>query len=126
MRSDLICIYRMLDAAGNRNLIAKDTLVRAAGVGQKDGDDEGAEAGGWMLVGRVDWVHWVGLMGLTVFYNPKSEGEDLRIIVQILQKDNENYWILQYFAKPIGRNELPRCKQRGIKRKFLSPQGAGN
>jgi hypothetical protein len=38
-----------LDTAGNRNLIAKDTLVRAAGVGEEDGDDEGAAAGCWVL-----------------------------------------------------------------------------
>jgi hypothetical protein len=69
-----------LDAAGNRHLIAKDTLVRAAGVGQENGDDKGALAGCWsarsgdpakrgcwMLVRGVDWVHWPYR-----FFNPKS------------------------------------------------------
>ena len=33
----------------NRNLIAKDTLVRATGMGQEDGDDEWAGSGCWTL-----------------------------------------------------------------------------
>ena len=46
---DLIYINCFLDTAGNRNLIAEDALVRAAGMGKEDRDDEGADAGRWML-----------------------------------------------------------------------------
>jgi hypothetical protein len=49
LRTDLIGINRLLVATGDRNLIAKDTLVRATGVGQKNWDDERADAGFWML-----------------------------------------------------------------------------
>jgi len=49
LRPNLIGIDCRLVAAGNRNLIAKDTLVRTAGVGQEDGDNEGAGSGCWIL-----------------------------------------------------------------------------
>ena len=49
LRTDLIGINCPLDAAGDRNLIAKDTLVRAAGVGEKDGDNERTISGCWLL-----------------------------------------------------------------------------
>jgi hypothetical protein len=48
LKTDLIRIDGLGPAAGNRHLIAKDTLVRAAGVGQKDGDDKGADTGCWI------------------------------------------------------------------------------
>ena len=38
--ADLIGVNCSLDAAGNRNLIAEDTLMPAAGVGQKNWDDK--------------------------------------------------------------------------------------
>jgi len=49
LRTDLIRIDGILPSTCNRNLVAKDTLVRAAGMGQEDGDDEGAGSGGWTL-----------------------------------------------------------------------------
>ena len=55
--AELIRFNRFLFGTRNRNLIAKDTLVWTAGVGQENGDDEGAVAGCWMLVRGVDWVH---------------------------------------------------------------------
>jgi len=50
---DLIGINCFLDTAGNRNLIAEDALVRAAGVGKKNRYDEGADAGCWLLAARI-------------------------------------------------------------------------
>ena len=78
--TDLIRVDRRAGAAGNRNLVAENTLVRTSGVGQEDGNDEGAFSGSrvldtrcwilvigcWMLDGGfsilvrgVDWFHWV-------------------------------------------------------------------
>ena len=59
--ADLIDVDGRPGAAGDRNLVAKDTLVGTAGMGQEDGDDKGAvagcrvlDAGCSMLVRRVD------------------------------------------------------------------------
>jgi hypothetical protein len=56
LRTDLIRIDYLLHTTCNQNLIAKDTLVRTAGVGEKNWDDEGAVAGCSMLVRGVDRV----------------------------------------------------------------------
>ena len=50
LRANLIRLDGPLPATGNRDLIAKDTLVGAAGVGEKNRHDEGADAGCWLLV----------------------------------------------------------------------------
>ncbi len=49
LRTDLIGIEGRWGVAGNRNLIAKDTLVRTAGVREENWDDKRAAAGYWML-----------------------------------------------------------------------------
>jgi hypothetical protein len=56
----VIRIDGLRHCAGNRNLIAKDTLVRAAAVGQEDGDNERTHASGWMPVGGF-WCQMPGL-----------------------------------------------------------------
>jgi hypothetical protein len=75
LRTDLICINCLLDAAGNRNLIAKDTLMGAAGVGQEDGDDEGAGAGCWMLDSRCLFLVSGHCLPVTKCIGSKVEGK---------------------------------------------------
>ena len=41
---------------GNQGLVAEDAPMRAAGVRQKNGDDEGAVAGFWLLVPGFWWL----------------------------------------------------------------------
>jgi hypothetical protein len=53
--ADLTGVNCSMDTAGNRNLIAEDTLVPAAGVGQKNWDDKWTVAGGGWLVGGC-WI----------------------------------------------------------------------
>ena len=45
---ELIGANRILFYARNRHLIAEDTLMRTAGVGDKNRDDEGAAARSWI------------------------------------------------------------------------------
>lgn len=45
--------------ACNRNLVAEDTLVGTAGMGNKNGDDEGAAVRCWIL----DTGHWFLVSG---------------------------------------------------------------
>ena len=56
--------------AGDGFLVAEYALMGTAGVGQEDGDNEGAGSGFWMLVRGVDWVHWIDWPYR--FFNPKS------------------------------------------------------
>ena len=75
LRTDLIGIHCFLDAAGNRHLIAKDTLVRATGVGQKNWDDEWAGSGCWMLDTRC-WMLVSGhCLPVTKCIGSKVEGK---------------------------------------------------
>ena len=130
---DLICINCFLDTAGNRNLIAEDALVRAAGMGKEDRDDEGADAGccllaaccwllatGYWLLAAGCWFQKtvcgpLVLGGLHVEFGQSKIGKMLNSYKKATYAESEstNHWSQRFMINyrksrcPVPRIEYP-------------------